>query len=113
MFALAATPPSRHRRRRGCWSSPTSSASTPAGCACPPGRLLLQLKNIGEDDHDLRILGPRATARAETGIVGPGGLGKIRATLPRGRYTFFCTVADHAERGMKGASPSTVRKAAR
>ena len=70
--------------------------------AVPAGRLLLQVKNIGEDDHDLRILGPRGTVRAETGVVGPGRLGQIRTRLAQGRYTYFCTVADHDTRGMTG-----------
>ena len=70
----------------------------------PAGRpLLLQLKNIGEDDHDLRIVGPRGGVRARTGIVAPGGLGRIRVRLPRGRFTYFCTVADHAALGMRGS----------
>jgi hypothetical protein len=68
----------------------------------PAGRLILQVKNIGEDDHDFRILGPRGTARAETGVVAPGELGQIRIRLPVGRYRYLCTVADHDERGMQG-----------
>jgi uncharacterized cupredoxin-like copper-binding protein len=68
----------------------------------PAGRLILQVKNIGEDEHDLRIKGPNGVARAETGVVEPGDLGQIRVRLPQGRYTYLCTVADHAERGMAG-----------
>jgi hypothetical protein len=68
----------------------------------PAGALILQVKNIGEDDHDFRILGPRGVARAETGVVAPGGLEQIRMRLAQGRYTFLCTVSDHAERGMTG-----------
>jgi hypothetical protein len=66
----------------------------------PAGPLRLQLRNIGEDEHDLRILGPRGTPRAETGVVQPEAVGQLRVRLPRGRYTLVCTVADHAERGM-------------
>lgn len=69
----------------------------------PAGRLRLQLKNIGEDDHDLRVVGPRGGVRAETGVVGSGDLGEIRVRLPRGRYTFYCSLGDHAARGMTGA----------
>jgi hypothetical protein len=68
----------------------------------PAGRLILQVQNIGEDAHDLRIKGPNGVARAETGVVEPGDLGQIRVRLPQGRYTYLCTVADHAERGMAG-----------
>ncbi|CAN0426475.1 unnamed protein product, partial [Phaeothamnion confervicola] len=44
----------------------------------PAGRLVLQVKNIGEDDHDFRIVGPHGTVRAQTGIVMPDDLGEIR-----------------------------------
>jgi hypothetical protein len=76
----------------------------------PAGTLILQLKNIGEDDHDFRIIGPRGTVRAETGPVRPGRLGTLRATLARGRYTYVCTIADHREKGMKGTF-TVVRRA--
>jgi plastocyanin len=75
----------------------------------PAGRLILQLKNIGEDDHDLRIIGPNGTIRAETGVVRPDRLGTLRTTLARGRYTYICTVADHQTRGMKGSFTVTRR----
>jgi len=68
----------------------------------PAGALILQVKNIGEDDHDFRITGPNGVARAETGVVKPGRLEQIRMRLAQGRYTYLCTVADHAERGMSG-----------
>jgi hypothetical protein len=77
----------------------------------PAGGLRLQLQNIGEDEHDLRILGPRGAARAETGRVRPGRVGQLRVRLPRGRYTLICTVADHAARGMTASL--TVRRRAR
>ena len=70
--------------------------------AVPAGVLILQVKNIGEDEHDFRIRGPKGVARAETGVVRPGGLAQIRIRLAQGVYTYLCTVADHAERGMEG-----------
>jgi hypothetical protein len=66
------------------------------------GRLRLQLKNIGEDDHDLRILGPTGRVRARTGVVASDDLAEIRVRLSRGRYRFYCSLGDHATRGMKG-----------
>lgn len=79
----------------------------------PAGRLILQLKNIGEDDHDFRIIGPRGGVRGTTGVVAPDGLGQIRTRLGRGRYAYLCTVADHAARGMKGTFTVTRRAPAR
>ncbi len=66
------------------------------------GRLRLQLKNIGEDDHDLRIVGPKGGVRARTGVVGSGDLAELRVRLSRGRYRFYCSLGDHAARGMRG-----------
>lgn len=110
MFALAATPP----------LAPVAAPARVLGFAdefrfnlsrvkLPAGRVLLQLKNIGEDDHDLRIIGPNGAPRAETGRVEPDELGQIRITLPRGRYTYVCTVSDHDERGMTGRLVVTAR----
>jgi uncharacterized cupredoxin-like copper-binding protein len=75
---------------------------SPSRRTVPAGVLRLQLKNIGEDDHDLRVLGPSGGLRGQTARLHPGGLGEIRARLPRGRYSYLCTVGDHAARGMKG-----------
>ena len=83
---------------------------SPSRRALPAGVLRLQLKNIGEDDHDLRILGPKGGLKGETGIVHPDGLRDIRVRLARGRYTFLCTVADHAASGMR-VSVTVTRRA--
>ena len=70
----------------------------------PAGRLRLQLKNIGEDDHDLRDRRPQGGACAgRPASWAPDDLGEIRVRLPRGRYTFYCSLGDHAARGMTGA----------
>jgi hypothetical protein len=69
---------------------------SPSRRSVPAGPLRLQLKNIGEDDHDLRIIGPRGAVRADTGRVRPGRLVEIRTRLSRGRYTLICTIGDHA-----------------
>ena len=102
MFALAATPPLAPPPAR-ILAFGDEFRFDLSRARIPAGRLVLQLKNIGEDDHDLRIIGPRGTMRAETGIVRPGRLGTLRTTLARGRYTYVCTVADHQTRGMKGS----------
>lgn len=75
----------------------------------PAGPLRLQVRNIGEDDHDLRVVGPGGTVRAQTGVVKPGKLGEIRILLPRGRYTLVCGIADHAARGMRARLTVTPR----
>jgi hypothetical protein len=65
------------------------------------GRLKLNVRNLGEDVHDLvvrrsgRTLGTLAPVK-------PGATGTLRLTLRTpGRYRLVCTVADHEARGMR------------
>lgn len=109
MFALAATPPLAPPPPARVLAFADEYRFNLSRVRLPAGRVVLQLKNIGEDDHDFRIIGPRGTVRAETGTVSPDDLGVIRTTLARGRYTYLCTVADHAARGMAGRFVVTKR----
>ena len=69
------------------------------------GRVVFQLRNIGEDDHDLAVAPASApigtTTYRTTGIVHSGGLGTLRLTMRPGRYRLFCSVANHAQQGMQ------------
>jgi plastocyanin len=67
-----------------------------------PGQLKLNVRNLGEDVHDLvvRRNGKRIGGLAT--IVRPGGTATLRLTLRTpGRYQLVCTVADHEARGMR------------
>ena len=109
MFVLAATPPPAPAPPARVLVFADEYFFNLSRLSVPAGRLVLQLKNNGEDDHDFRIVGPRGTPRAETGVVRPDRLGTIRTRLTRGRYTYLCTLADHADRGMKGSFTVTTR----
>jgi plastocyanin len=66
------------------------------------GRVKLNVRNLGEDVHDLVVerAGKRIGGLAT--IVKPGQTGTLRLTLRKtGRYQLICTVADHEARGMK------------
>ena len=70
-----------------------------------PGRVRLNLENLGEDGHDVRVLGPSgATAslvRATSPEVKPGTRYTLKVTLKRrGLYRLVCTIGDHEARGM-------------
>jgi uncharacterized cupredoxin-like copper-binding protein len=84
------------------------SASRPAVRA---GRVRLQLSNIGEDVHDLAVRDATGRVRARTRAVRPGALGQVFVRLPAGRFTLFCSLADHEARGMRARL--TVRPAGR
>ncbi len=62
----------------------------------------MQLYDYGEDPHDL-VLQREGGARAfAVGEVLPGETGEIRLRLKRrSTYRLWCSLADHAERGME------------
>lgn len=68
------------------------------------GKAIVELVNVGEDEHDLalRRIGKGAiTRRIRT--VEPGEVGELLARLRAGRFTLWCTLADHRARGMQAA----------
>lgn len=80
------------------------------GSGLTAGPLLVQLQNYGEDPHDLVIVRdggsvvtklPVTPARA--GDAAPPGLTEATVDLSAGRYTLYCTLADHASRGMQAS----------
>jgi hypothetical protein len=66
------------------------------------GPAVLELLNLGEDDHDLALRRMAKGARTlRLPVVTPGALGELDARLSPGRYRLWCTVADHRARGMR------------
>lgn len=66
------------------------------------GKVKLNVRNLGEDVHDLvvRRAGKRVGGLAT--IVKPGATATLRLTLrTTGTYRLICTVADHEARGMR------------
>jgi hypothetical protein len=78
----------------------------------PAGVLVAQLKNNGQDDHDLAVRSARGRVVASTGVVGHGALGQLRVRLRPGRYVLVCTLADHEARGMRAVLVVRARKGA-
>ena len=68
--------------------------------AGPSGRWQIQLRNNGEDVHDLIVRRADGRVIAHMGIVDPDGLGSVRVRLKPGDYRLFCGVADHEDLGM-------------
>jgi len=66
----------------------------------PEGKLLVELSNFGQDEHDLalrRIGGTRVFALPKTL---PGERRTAMLRLGAGRYRLWCRLGDHAMRGM-------------
>jgi plastocyanin len=67
-----------------------------------PGRLKLNVRNLGEDVHDLVVKRAGKRVGGLTTVIKPGATATLRLNLRApGRYLLVCTVADHERRGMK------------
>ena len=64
------------------------------------GPAIVQLVNYGEDEHDLRLRRAGGTRIYRIGKVRPGRLGELEARFLPGRFTLWCSLADHRKRGM-------------
>lgn len=76
----------------------------------PEGKVLLELANFGEDEHDLalrRVGGTRVLAFPKTL---PGDRRTREFRLVPGRYRLWCRLGDHAARGMYASLRVTKRR---
>ena len=64
------------------------------------GPAIVQLVNYGEDEHDLRMRRVGGTRVYRIGNVRPGRLGELEARFLPGRFSLWCSLADHRKRGM-------------
>jgi hypothetical protein len=64
------------------------------------GPAIVQLVNYGEDEHDLRFRRAGGTRVYRVGTVRPGGVRELETRLLPGRFTLWCSLADHRRRGM-------------
>lgn len=67
----------------------------------PSGQALIELDNMGQDPHDLRVQRAGSHHIAGLGVIKPGSRATLSLKLPPGRYSFWCSVADHRARGMQ------------
>lgn len=68
-----------------------------------PGRVRFDMENLGEDAHDLQVIGPRGSSavRGTSVEIKAGERGGLTVTLRRrGVYRVICTLGDHEARGM-------------
>jgi plastocyanin len=75
---------------------------TPYRRAVKPGPVKLNVKNLGEDVHDLVVITPKGRKIADSGEIraGEGAVVHVRLKHP-GTYRLVCTQGDHSRRGMK------------
>lgn len=66
-----------------------------------PGRVLIEMRNAGEDGHDL-VVRKRGARRGVTfGEQRPGALVDRQVRLTRGTYDLLCTLPGHRKAGMR------------
>ena len=67
------------------------------------GPAIVQLVNYGEDEHDLRFRRAGGTRTYRIGKVAPGKVAELEARFLPGRFTLWCSLADHRKRGMSAS----------
>jgi len=67
----------------------------------PAGQAVIELANFGQDPHDLRLQRLGARHIAGTPVVAPGSRAELTLRLLPGRYSLWCSVANHRARGMR------------
>jgi plastocyanin len=65
------------------------------------GTAVIELANFGQDIHDLRVQRVGAKHIAGLGDVAAGARGTLTVKLAPGRYSFWCSVANHRKLGMR------------
>jgi hypothetical protein len=72
------------------------------------GQAIVQLYDYGEDPHNLVLQRVGSNRQFTTGVVEPGDTGEVRLKLRKGsRYQLWCSLADHAQRGMTASLRTT------
>jgi plastocyanin len=66
----------------------------------PSGTAVIELANFGQDLHDLRLQRIGSKHIAGLGVIPAGGRGDLTVKLAPGRYSFWCSVANHRQLGM-------------
>ena len=107
---------------RGALAAVLVALVAPPAAAAPPARLqvvarefslalsrpklkagpaIVELMNLGQDAHDLRLRRIGGTRTYAIPAVQPGRHAALRTTLRAGRYRLWCSVANHRALGMR------------
>jgi plastocyanin len=65
------------------------------------GAATIELVNHGQDPHDLRLQRAGSRHIAGLGVVAPGRRADLSLKLAIGRYSVWCSVANHRALGMR------------
>ena len=94
--------------KRNLTASGTVIAYSAKTLTAPKGAVQIVLTNKSPTlRHSVALKGNGIRVRKGK-VVGRNGVSRVTATLAPGRYTYYCTVGEHAALGMKGTL--TVRR---
>ncbi|HEY7197676.1 MAG TPA: hypothetical protein VH306_10850 [Gaiellaceae bacterium] len=65
------------------------------------GKVIIQLVNYGEDDHDLRLKRVGGTILYHLKRTSPGHISELRTTLRKGTFNLWCSLPEHKAKGMR------------
>jgi hypothetical protein len=65
------------------------------------GVVEIELQNVGQDPHDLRIRRVGGTHTFSIPLTRPGARRSVAINMRPGRYRLWCSVADHRAVGMQ------------
>jgi plastocyanin len=74
------------------------------------GPAIVELYNLGEDPHDLRMRRIGGGRLWKTPFVFPGAYYDLNASLVPGRYRLWCSIANHRQLGMQAVLTVVRRK---
>lgn len=73
---------------------------SPSRSKIKPGKTRIEVVNMGEDDHDLRVARAGGGYRYDSDVIAPGERIELSFTAKRGTYKLWCSLADHKAKGM-------------
>jgi plastocyanin len=73
------------------------------------GPAIVELVNYGQDAHDLRLQRKGSKHIAGIGTVASGKFADLSLRLPPGRYSLWCSLANHRALGMRATLIVTPR----
>jgi plastocyanin len=68
----------------------------------PAGKVMLELVNHGQDEHNLNALGGEGQLAGSIENTPANGVRDLQVQLRPGSYTLFCSLPEHEQKGMKG-----------
>ena len=107
-------PPGRRRDARAPASCPSAAKEFSLTLSRPlvgAGRVRVELRNIGEDPHNL-VVSPEGTPHAAGVLLelDPGGYERRSVSLSPGRYQLWCSLAGHERRHGRHAARAVARR---